>query len=81
MNGTGTDCGPPLLPVATVVLLLGQVDVTADVPMGFVVLQDMLTVQVLAPAAIVQEDGESVRAPVISGFASRTVPKLCAAAY
>ena len=37
---------------------------TAEVPTGFVVVHDMLTVQLPAPDAIVHEDDESVSVPV-----------------
>ena len=57
--------GPPELPVATVVLALGQFEVTADVATGFVVLHDTLTLQVLPPATIVHAVGDSVSVPVI----------------
>ena len=59
---TGTEL--PLLPVATVVFVLGVLDVIDEVPTGFVVLQVALTGQLLAPAAIVQADGDTVSVPV-----------------
>ena len=40
---------------------------TADVPTGFVVVQVRLTVQLLAPAPIMHEEGESVRVPDAPG--------------
>ena len=59
---TGTEL--PLLPVATMVPALGVLDVIAEVPTGFVVLQVALTVQLLAPAAMMHAVGESVSVPV-----------------
>src|SRR5687768_3258918 len=64
--GTATESGPPEFPVATVVLGLGQFDVTADVPTGLVVLHDMLTLQLLAPGAMLHDDDESVSVPVVA---------------
>ena len=58
---TGTEL--PLLPVTTVVFALGVLDVIAEVPTGFVVLQVALTVQLLAPAAMMHAVGESVSVP------------------
>jgi hypothetical protein len=63
LNGTLTENGPPELPVVTVVFALGQFDVTAEVPTAFAVVQEMLTVQLLAPAAIVQDDADNVSVP------------------
>ena len=51
------------MPVATVVLALGQFDVTAEVPTGFVVLHAMLTLQLLAPAGMVHDGEDSVSVP------------------
>jgi hypothetical protein len=47
-----------------VVLLLGVFDVIAEVPIGLLVLHVALTVQLLAPDAIVHEVGDSVNEPV-----------------
>lgn len=55
----------PELPVATVVLALGQFEVTADVPTGFVVVHVSVTLQLLAPAAIVQLGAAGVRVPEV----------------
>ena len=49
--------------MAIVVLALGQFDVTAEVPTGFVVVHVSATVQLLAPAAIVQDGAEGVSVP------------------
>jgi hypothetical protein len=46
------------------------VAVTEDVPTGFVVDQVIVVLQLLAPAAIVQEVGEAVIVPVIEGLFS-----------
>ena len=66
MCSTGTAV-EPLLPVATVVFGLGVSDVIAEVPTGFVVLQVAVTVQLLAPAAMVHVVGESVSVPLGGG--------------
>jgi hypothetical protein len=58
-----------LLPVATVVFAEGQLEVTADVATGFVVVHEMLTLQLLAPDAIVQAAAEDVSVPVIAAAA------------
>jgi hypothetical protein len=55
--------GPPELPVATIVFALGQLDVTADVPTGLLVLHDIVTVQLLALGEIVHDDAELVSDP------------------
>jgi hypothetical protein len=68
LYGTDTVSGPPEFPVATVVLALGQFDVTAEVPTGFVVLHDTLTLQLLAPAAMVHDDDDSVSVPVVAAW-------------
>lgn len=50
--------------MATVVFALGQFDVTADVPTGLVVVHVNVTLQLLAPAAIVHVGAAGVRVPV-----------------
>jgi hypothetical protein len=45
--------------------------VTADVATGFVVLQVRVTLQLLAPDAIVQEEFAGVRVPVIGLFSEQ----------
>ena len=69
LYGTETVSGPPELPVATVVLALGLFDVTAEIPTGFVVLHEMLTLQLLAPDAMVHDDEDSVSVPVVAAAA------------
>jgi hypothetical protein len=61
------------LPVATVVLALGLFEVTDDVPTGFVVLHDTLTLQLFAPAGMVHDDDDSVSVPVV-GAAAHVLP-------
>jgi hypothetical protein len=63
--GTCTESGPPEYPLATCVFGVGQSDVTAEVPIGFVVLHDRLTLQLLAPAAIVHDVADKVSEPVV----------------
>jgi hypothetical protein len=65
LYGTDTVSGPPELLVATVVFALGLSDVTDDVPTGFVVLHDTLTLQLPASAGMTQDDDDSVSVPVI----------------
>jgi len=45
---------------------LGYSDVTVEVATGFVVVHDTLMLQLLAPDAITQTDGDSVSVPVIA---------------
>ena len=52
---------------------LGYDDVTADVATGLVVLHDRVTLQVLAPAAMLHEDDASVRVPDMGGAATSPV--------
>lgn len=51
--------------MAIVVFALGQFDVTADVLTGFVVVHVSVTLQLLAPAAIVHVGAAGVSVPVI----------------
>jgi hypothetical protein len=51
------------LPFARTVFALGQFDVTEDVPTGLVVLHVRLTLQLLAPAAMLHEGDAGVRVP------------------
>lgn len=53
--------------MAIVVLADGQFDVTADVPTGFAVVQVSVTLQLLAPAAIVQLGLAGLSVPVGGG--------------
>jgi len=62
-----------LLPVATVVFAEGQLEVTDDVATGFVVVHEMLTLQLLAPDAIVHDEADEVSVPLIVG-AWHTLP-------
>jgi hypothetical protein len=55
----------PELPDATVVFGTGRFDVTADVATGNAVLHVSVTLQLLAPAPIVQKGLLGVRVPVI----------------
>jgi hypothetical protein len=69
LYGTDTVSGPPELPVATVVFALGRFDVTADVPTGFVVLHDTLTLQLFAPAGMTHDEDDRVSVPVMAAAA------------
>jgi hypothetical protein len=51
----------------------GQLEVTADVATGFVVVHEMLTLQLLAPDAIVHDKADEVSVPLIVG-AWHTLP-------
>ena len=53
----------PEFPLARVVFALGVLEVIEDVPTGLVVLQLRVTLQVLAPAAMVQEAEGGVSVP------------------
>ena len=57
-----------MLPVATVVFAEGQLEVTDDVATGFVVVHEMLTLQLLAPDAIVHDEADEVSVPVIGAW-------------
>jgi len=53
----------PLLPLCTTVPALGVLEVTCDVPTGLTVLHVIVTVQLLAPAAITQDVDERFSVP------------------
>ena len=58
------------MPVATVVFALGYSEVIAEVTTGLVVLQLRLTLQMLAPEAMVHVGAVGVRVPDIAPFAA-----------
>ena len=53
----------PEFPLAKIVFALGVFEVIAEVPTGLVVLQLRVTLQVLAPAAMVQEAEAGLSVP------------------
>ena len=55
----------PEFPVERTVPAEGYEEVIEDVAIGFVVVQVILTLQLLAPAAIVQDAGDGVKVPLI----------------
>ena len=61
----------PLFPFAGLGVPVGLV--TAEVPTGFVVVQDKVFVQLFCPEAMVQEEDEGVRVPDIM-FAAHMLP-------
>jgi hypothetical protein len=60
--------------VATVVLALGEFDVTDEVPTGFVVVHESVTAQLLAPAAMMHEGAGGVSVPDIVVGAWHVLP-------
>lgn len=64
----------PEFPVERVVPAEGYEEVTEEVPIGFAVVQVILTLQLLAPEAIAQEVGAGVRVPDMLPPAVQALP-------
>jgi hypothetical protein len=64
LNKTWRATAFPLLPVVRVVFRFGVLDVIAEMPTGLLVDHVAFTVQVLAPAAMVQLEADRIRLPL-----------------